>query len=212
MTFADQRRAYLRGQLGDDAAGSDPLGTLAAWIDQAREEGEIEATAMALATVDPDGAPVVRYVLCKGVTDRGVQFFTNTESRKGVALAADPRAAVTFWWPQVERTVRIVGTTELLPRSDVDAYFATRPPGSRISTFASDQSRPIAGRPELEARAAETAARFADAPPTTAPEAWGGYLLVARELELWQGRADRLHDRLHFTREGDRWQVARLQP
>ena len=213
MSFADQRRAYLRGALDEALAGLDPLKTVAAWLDEAKAEGEPEPTAMALATVDPDGQPAVRYVLCKGVTATGVQFFTNTASRKGVALAAEPRAAVTFWFPGMERTIRIVGTTELLPRDAVDHYFSRRPRGSRIGAFASDQSRPVGSRAELEQRAAEADARFAGDGPDHAPEDWGGYELTAREVELWQGRDDRLHDRLRFDRAaGGTWAAVRLQP
>lgn len=214
MSFADQRRAYLRGQLTDEDASRDPLRTLAAWIGEARDAGDPESTAMALATVDPDGGPVVRYVLCKGVTDDGVQFFTNLQSRKGRGLAADPRAAATFWWPTLERTVRLVGTTRLLPRDAVDAYFASRPRGSRIGAWASNQSQPAATRAELEARAAELDARFPAPGPHHAPEEWGGYELVAHEVELWQGRDDRIHDRLRFVRDdAGVWATGvRLQP
>ena len=130
MAFADQRRPYSRGVLGDETKGADPLGTLAEWMQEARDGGDEESNVMALATVDPGGQPVVRYVLCKGVTDRGLRFFTSTESRKGRALAVDPRAAVTFWWPKLERSIRVVGSAELLPREAVDAYFASRPRGS----------------------------------------------------------------------------------
>lgn len=214
MSFADERRAYQRGILGDDVAAQDPLTTLAAWLVEAKTDGDPEPTAMALATVDPDGTPSVRYVLCKGVTDRGVRFFTNLASRKGIALAAEPRAAVSFWWPVLERSVRVVGTTELLDRSAVDAYFAGRPRGSRLGAWASDQSLPVAHRSDLEARAAAVEARFADPEPSTAPESWGGYELVAQEIELWQGRDDRIHDRLRFTRDGasGSWSAVRLQP
>ncbi len=225
MSFADQRRAYLRGALADELAAADPLGTLAAWIDEARADGDPEPTAMALATVDPDGTPAVRHVLCKGVSASGVQFFTNLQSRKGRALAAEPRAAVTFWWPGLERTVRIVGTTRLLPREEVDAYFAGRPRGSRIGAWASAQSEPVAGREVLEARARELEERFPAPEPQRAPDAWGGYELVATEVELWHGRDDRIHDRLRFTRAlpaagadggqaaaAGEWSAVRLQP
>lgn len=214
MSFADERRAYLRGQLGDDAVASDPLATLSLWIKQAQEAGDPEATTMNLATVDPDGQPVVRPVLCKGVDEQGVSFYTNLRSRKGTSLAADPRAAVSFWWPSSERTVRIVGKTKLISRADVDAYFVTRPPGSRLGAYASHQSQPIERREQLDAAYAEVASQFAAAPPATAPEWWGGYTLIAYEVELWQGRADRLHDRLRFTRSSltDDWAATRLQP
>ncbi|MBJ7473363.1 MAG: pyridoxamine 5'-phosphate oxidase [Solirubrobacteraceae bacterium] len=214
MSFADERRAYLRGTLPDELASVDPLHTLTEWITEAKADGHIEATAMALATVDPSGAPAVRQVLCKGVTAGGVQFFTNTESRKGRALAAEPRAAASFWWPSLERTVRLVGTTHLLPREEVDAYFASRPRGSRLGAWASNQSQPIGARAELEDRVRELEERFPDPEPHTAPQEWGGYELVATEIELWQGRDDRIHDRLRFDRAtpGGAWVAQRLQP
>ncbi|MEH3054394.1 MAG: pyridoxamine 5'-phosphate oxidase [Patulibacter minatonensis] len=214
VSLQDQRRAYRRGALDDAITSHDPLATLEAWIAEARADGDPESSAMALATVDPDGQPAVRYVLCKGVSDRGVTFFTNVASRKGHALAHEPRAAVSFWWPGLERSVRITGTAELLPREQVHAYFAARPRGSRIGAFASRQSRPIASRAELEAQGAEADAEFPSPGPEHAPDDWGGYELVAGEVELWQGRDDRLHDRFRFTRDaaGSPWRAERLQP
>ncbi|MDQ8046827.1 MAG: pyridoxamine 5'-phosphate oxidase [Solirubrobacteraceae bacterium] len=214
MSFADQRRAYRKGALSDDAKGLDPLATLSAWMTEAMEGGEPEGTAMSLATVDPDGQPVVRVVLCKGVEGDGIRFFTNLGSRKAVALAAEPRAAATFWWAGLERSVRLVGRTELLPREDVDAYFASRPRGSRLGAWASAQSRPIADRAALEHQAKVIDDTFTDPEPTAAPAEWGGYVLIPHEVELWQGRDDRLHDRFRFTRAaaGEPWTAERLQP
>lgn len=212
VSLQDQRRAYRRGALDDAIADADPLITLTEWIAEAREAGDLEGNAMALATVDPDGQPSVRHVLCKGVTDRGVEFYTNLGSRKGLALAHEPRAAVTFWWPTLERTVRIAGTTELLPRDRVNAYFASRPRGSRIGAYASEQSRPIADRAALEARGAQAEREHPEGGPTDAPDEWGGYELVAHEIELWQGRDDRLHDRFRYLRDGATWRAQRLQP
>lgn len=212
VSLQDQRRAYRRGALDDAIVGSDPLVALHEWIAEARADGDPEPTAMALATVDPDGQPVVRHVLCKGVTERGVEFFTNLDSRKGRALAQEPRAAATFWWPGLERTVRLVGTAELLPRERVDDYFARRPRGSRIGAFASKQSQPIESRAALEAQAQAAEDEHPAPGPTVAPADWGGYELVAHEIELWQGRDDRVHDRFRFTRDGATWTAQRLQP
>lgn len=213
MPFADQRRPYQRGALGDIQPGTDPLAVLAAWMQEARDDGDPEPTAMALATIDPDGTPAVRYVLCKRVTDRGVSFYTGLESRKGRALAAEPRAAATFWWPGLQRSVRIVGVTERLPRDEVNAYFASRPHGSRLGAWSSHQSEPITDRVALERQAATTTAAFHGEEPLTAPEYWGGYELIVTELELWHGREDRLHDRLRFTLTPDgTWNTVRLQP
>ncbi|MBO9532533.1 MAG: pyridoxamine 5'-phosphate oxidase [Solirubrobacteraceae bacterium] len=212
MSLQDQRRAYRRGALDDAIAQADPLRTLADWIDEARAAGDPEPTAMALATVDPDGQPSVRYVLCKGVTDDGLEFFTNLASRKGLALAHEPRAAVTFWFAGLERSVRITGTTRQLERARVDDYFASRPRGSRLGAFASRQSQPIASRSELEAQGAAAEAAHPEPGPERAPAEWGGYALIAGEVELWQGRDDRLHDRFRFTRNGAGWTAQRLQP
>lgn len=215
MTFADQRRAYRRGALDDRAAAvADPLATLVAWIAEATEAGEPEATAMALATVAADGTPSVRHLLCKGIDARGLRFYTGLESRKGRELAATGRAAVSFWWPQLERSVRLVGPVEQLPRDEVEAYFRTRPHGSRIGAWASQQSQPIGDRASLEAQERAVRERFAEPEPMRPPERWGGYELIATEIELWHGREDRLHDRLRFTRADAvaAWQVERLQP
>lgn len=219
MDFASQRRPYRRGVLDDAAPGLDPVATLRAWMQEAYEGGDHESNVMALATIDADGGPAVRYVLCKGVTERGVQFFTNTDSRKGRSLAADSRAAATFWWPGLERSVRLVGAVERLSREVVEEYFASRPRGSRIGAWVSDQTQPIESRAALEARTAQVEARFPDPQPQSPPPSWGGYELVATEVELWQGRDDRIHDRLQFRRnvggaaaDGARWTAVRLQP
>jgi pyridoxamine 5'-phosphate oxidase len=212
VSLEDVRRAYRRGALDDAITAVDPLEVIAAWIVEARADGDPEPNAMALATVDPDGQPSVRYVLCKSVTGRGVEFFTNLGSRKATALAHEPRAAVTFWFAGLERSVRITGTTELLPRDRVDAYFAGRPRGSRLGAFASHQSQPIAGRAELEAQSAAAEAAHPEPGPEHAPDDWGGYELIAHDIELWQGRDDRLHDRFRFLRDGASWTAQRLQP
>lgn len=213
VSLRDQRRAYRKGSLDDAAGGADPLELLTAWIAEAGEAGELEPTAMALATVDPDGSPSVRYVLCKGITPTGVEFFTNTASRKGRALAHEPRAAVTFWWPTLERAVRLIGVTSPLPRETVQDYFASRPRGSRLGAWASHQSQPIESREALAAQSEQVAAAHPEPGPAGAPPEWGGYHLTVHEAELWQGRDDRLHDRLHYARTAaGEWQTQRLQP
>lgn len=215
MSFADERRPYRAGALGDEASALDPLATLAAWMQEARDGGDGDSNVMALATVDPDGGPVVRYVLCKGVTSRGLTFFTNIASRKGRSIASDPRVAATFWWPGPERSIRVVGLAEPLPREAVDEYFASRPRGSRLGAWTSEQSQPIADRAALEAQAASIEAQFTDPEPLGAPAGWGGYEVVVREVELWQGRDDRLHDRFRFVRDPSgegAWTAERLQP
>ncbi|MFT4035386.1 MAG: pyridoxamine 5'-phosphate oxidase [Patulibacter sp.] len=212
MPLHDQRRAYRRGTLDDATVAADPLRTLAAWIDEARAAGEGEPTAMALATIDPGGTPAVRMVLCKAITTSGVEFYTNLQSRKARALAANPAAAATFWFAELERSVRLTGHTRLLPRDQVDRYFASRPRGSRIGAYASHQSEPIASRAQLEAQRDAADAAHPDPGPAVAPASWGGYELIADEVELWQGREDRLHDRFRYLRDGGSWHAARLQP
>jgi pyridoxamine 5'-phosphate oxidase len=191
---------------------ADPLGVIAQWYGEAVSAGLPEPGAMALATASAGGAPSVRFVLLKGVDARGVEFFTNYESRKGHELAENPRAALALFWQPMARQVRVEGRVEVLPEAESDAYFATRARGSRIGAWASLQSRPIPDRAWLDARVAETEARFpGDDVPR--PPYWGGYILVPDAIELWQGRPDRLHDRALFTRAPDGgWAEQRLSP
>lgn len=214
MSLADQRRSYREGALDDDAAGDDPLGTLARWIREATQVGDLEANAMALGTATADGVPSVRHVLCKGVDERGIRFFTSMNSRKGAELAATGHAGASFWWPTLQRSARVVGPAQPLPPDEVAAYFVTRPHGSRIGAWSSQQSQPISGRAALEAQEAAVRARFTGDEPLTPPPGWGGYEIIATEVELWHGREDRLHDRLRYTRAepGAAWTATRLQP
>ena len=191
----------------------DPLRQLLAWIDEARAAGTPEPTAMALATVSADGWPAVRMVLARGIDERGVCFYTNFGSDKGCDLAAVPRAAATFYWDPPQRQVRIVGEVERLTDAESDAYYLARPRGHRLSAWASDQSRPIESREALESRFAQVVARFPLGEEVPRPPDWGGYRLVARSVELWAGRLDRLHDRVRCTRGADgRWHPQRLMP
>jgi pyridoxamine 5'-phosphate oxidase len=166
---------------------------------------------MTVATADAEGRPSARILLIKGVDERGFVFFTNYESRKGLELAANSHAALLFHWIELERQVRIEGMVEKTSAVESDAYFASRPVGSRIGAWASEQSREIASRAELEAREKAFAERFGDEPPR--PPHWGGYRLVPARIEFWQGRPSRLHDRITYTRETDgSWHIARLSP
>ena len=187
----------------------DPLRQFATWFDEAAAAGAAVPEAMALATATRDGRPSVRMVLLKGFDERGFAFYTGYESRKGQELAENPQAALLFHWPG--RQVRIEGRVELLPAAESDAYFASRPRASRLSAIASRQSEVLSGREELEVRVAELAERFADAEPPR-PARWGGYRLVPEAYELWQHRDDRLHDRLRYRRDGERWLIERLSP
>jgi pyridoxamine 5'-phosphate oxidase len=189
-----------------------PLELVRDWYGEAVAAGLPEPSAMALATATPDGAPSVRFLLLKGIDDDGVQFFTNYESRKGRELAENPRAALAMFWQPLQRQVRLEGTVTPLDEAESDAYFATRARGSRIGAWASLQSRTIPDREWLEARVAETEARFPD-DDVPRPPYWGGYRLVPDAVELWQGRPNRLHERRHFTRgEDGTWHEQLLSP
>jgi pyridoxamine 5'-phosphate oxidase len=190
----------------------DPLDRVRAWYEEAVAAGIAEPEAMALATASADGVPSVRIVLLKGIDARGIRFFTNYESRKGRELAENPRAAVTLHWQRMHRAVRMEGAVERLAAAESDAYFASRGRGSRLGAWASRQGTAIAGRSVLEGAYAEADARHpGDDVPR--PGYWGGYRLVPSAIELWQGRADRLHDREHFLRgEDGAWRSERLSP
>jgi pyridoxamine 5'-phosphate oxidase len=188
----------------------DPLKQFAAWFADAREAGVDVPEAVALATATPDGAPSLRMVLLKGFDERGFVFHTNYESRKGLELAANPRAALLFHWRALGRQVRIEGTVRRSSHADSEAYFRTRPHGGRIGAWASPQSRPIADRAALDAAVAEVEARLGADPPL--PPHWGGFVVAPRSYEFWQHRDDRLHDRFRYCRTRGRWTVHRLAP
>ncbi len=193
-------------ELLESQVDPDPLRQFARW----REEAGDEAGGVALATATPDGAPSVRMVLLKSADEHGLTFFSNYESRKGQELASNPRAAVLVYWPAAGRQVRVEGEVTRLDPSESDAYFATRPAGSRVSAAASPQSAVVADRAELERRVDELRGLHGDDPPR--PESWGGYRLVPATWEFWQHREDRLHDRLRYRRDGTSWLVERLAP
>src|SRR5690606_2119349 len=177
-----------------------------------RTAGLLEPNAMGLATVDAEGRPSVRMVLLKGFDAEGFVFFTNYESRKAVELGTNPHAALIFWWDRLHRQVRIEGRVERASEAEADAYYASRPYGSRIGAWTSPQSRVIADRGSLEASEADDRRRFPEDSPVPRPPHWGGFRLVPAQIEFWQGRLSRLHDRLRYRREGTRWQIDRLAP
>lgn len=210
MSIADLRTEYKRGALDEAHADADPIKQFARWFDEARAADVAEPNAMVLATADQTGRPSARVVLLKGVDERGFVFFTNYESRKGVELAANPQAALLFFWPELERQVRIEGPVERVAERESDEYFRSRPLASRIGAWASPQSRVIASRAWLMARAAEMGLRHGTNP--SRPPFWGGYRVLPQAVEFWQGRPSRLHDRLRYTRAEGGWMRERLAP
>ena len=205
------RRDYAGAGLGEADLDADPVVQFGRWFQAAAAAGLDEPNAMTLATATPDGRPSARMVLLKGVDADGFVFYSNYGSRKGQELAANPLAALVFWWAPLARQVRVEGPVERCAPEESAAYFATRPRGAQLGAWASPQSRVLADRAALERRVAELAARFAGAVPP--PPDWGGYRLRPQVVEFWQGRPDRLHDRLRYRRrpEGG-WAVERLAP
>lgn len=236
MAIADIRRDYTAGQLDRSGLDADPFAQFKRWFDEASRTKQaggrfrrfgiglyksfaalfssknLEANAMSLATVGADGKPSVRMVLLKGVDHRGFIFFTNYLSRKGRELEANPQAALTFYWPELERQVCVAGPVTKLPRAESEAYFHSRPRGSQIAAAASNQSQPVANRGELEKLFQLIEQQFASK-PVPMPEHWGGFVLSPERIEFWQGRASRLHDRFCYSRSKDgKWIVERLAP
>ncbi len=212
-TLADLRINYSRASLDEAEAAPSPFAQFDRWFKEALAAKLPEPNTMTLATVGDDGRPSARIVLIKAVDDRGFVFFTNYESRKGRDLDANPHAALLFYWIELERQVRIEGHIEKTTEEESDRYFASRPLGSRIGAWASEQSTVIDSRATLEAREKDVSARFGDNPPR--PPHWGGYRLVPDALEFWQGRPSRLHDRLLYTRDDTAphgWTISRLSP
>jgi pyridoxamine 5'-phosphate oxidase len=210
--LAELREDYAIGGLDEAGAGLDPVALLRRWLHDAIGAGLYDATAMVLSTVDPDGSPSSRMVLCKGLDERGLVFFTNYESAKAQALAHETRAALLFPWHPLQRQVRVVGTVTKVGDDENDAYFAGRPRASQLGAVASPQSAPVASREELDARFAAVLAEHADR-DVPRPEHWGGYRLEPRSYEFWQGRTGRLHDRLRYDRAPDgAWTTTRLAP
>jgi pyridoxamine 5'-phosphate oxidase len=217
MAFWSTIRAFfiagksVLGGLSEEGAGDDPLALFHSWFREAVASGLYLPESMALGTATPDGRPSVRLVLLKGYDERGFVFFTNYGSRKATELDLNPEATLVFHWGILQRQVRLEGTAERIPKEESEAYFQTRARGSQIGAWASRQSEPLATRGDLEAQVREYEAQFqgGDVP---LPPFWGGYRLSPRSMEFWQGRANRLHDRIKFTREGEGWARARLYP
>jgi pyridoxamine 5'-phosphate oxidase len=206
------RKHYQHEGLAEGGLAADPFEQFTAWFHEADEAGVTEPNAMVLSTADAEGRPSSRTVLLKGFDRRGFVFYTNYGSRKGTELAANPRAALLFPWIALARQVVVRGRVEKVGRDETAAYFRTRPHGSQLGAWASEQSSPVAGREVLEQRYAELAARYPEGEGVPVPPFWGGYRVVPEAVEFWQGRENRLHDRLCFLAEGDGWRVERLCP
>jgi pyridoxamine 5'-phosphate oxidase len=215
---AGLRRSYEGGALSESAVPAEPLTFFSIWFTAAVSAGLPEPNAMILATAGPDGEPSARTVLLKGYGLDGFRFFTNHGSRKGRDLQRNPRASLLFPWYPVHRQVRVTGRVARLSEPDAEAYFRTRPYGSQIGAWASRQSTEIGSRAELVDRFAELAARWPEGTEIPLPPFWGGYLVIPDEVEFWQGRPDRLHDRLVYRRktegsqETGHWSIVRLSP
>lgn len=217
MSFIETLRALLtlgRGVLkglSEETAGSDPIALFGQWFEDAKRAGLYLPEAMMLATADRNGVPSARMMLLKGFDERGFRFFTNYGSRKGSELGENSKAALVFYWGRLQRQVRVQGQVEKLTEEESRAYFETRPRGSQLGAWASEQSAVLASRDELEQRFREVSARF-EGQAVPLPPFWGGLRLVPDRIEFWQGRADRLHDRLAYTRKSEGWERVRLSP
>lgn len=210
MNVADLRQEYMRAGLAEADAHADPIAQFERWFRDAQAAGLPLVNATTLATVSASGAPTARVVLLKAVECDGFVFYSNYLSRKGRELAAQPLACLVFLWSELERQVRVEGRVDRVPAADSDAYFATRPLGARLSAWASAQSDTVASRADLERSLEAMRTRHGENP--TRPPHWGGYRLLPEAIEFWQGRADRLHDRLLYRRGANGWAIERLAP
>ena len=211
MSLSDLRRDYMFAGFSEADADPDPFRQFQLWFEQASGAGILEPNAMALATATPEGVPSARMVLLKGFDERGFAFYTNYESRKGAELTANPHAALVFFWVDLARQVRIEGSVERVSAQESDTYFHSRPQGSQLSAATSHQSAILPDRAALEREVERLAERYAgqDIPR---PEFWGGFRVVPTTIEFWQGRPNRLHDRLRYRRDAERWIIERLSP
>jgi pyridoxamine 5'-phosphate oxidase len=212
MDLTGLREEYGRGGLDLPDLTDDPIEMFERWMRQSVDAGLHEPNAMVVSTVSADGRPSSRTVLLKGVGPGGFVFFTNQASRKGDELAANPRCALLFPWHPLERQVRVEGAATALDAAEVEAYFHSRPRGAQLGAWASAQSTPVGSRADLAAAYARVHERFGDDGPVPVPPTWGGYRVAPEVVEFWQGRPSRMHDRLVYRRDGERWVVERLAP
>jgi pyridoxamine 5'-phosphate oxidase len=211
LRLAEMRQAYQRAGLAEADLAPDPFTQFRRWLADVVQAAFVEPNATVLATAGTNGAPSARTVLLKGVDSSGFVFFSNYMSRKGRQIAESPRASLLFPWHPIARQVEVGGVVERLGAEESAAYWATRPRGSQLGAWASRQSSVVASRDVLEERLARLTERYADR-PVPPPDFWGGYRVVPETVEFWQGRADRMHDRLRYRRDGDVWVVERLAP
>ena len=211
LNIADIRRNYTKEGLVDNKLPENPIELFTQWVEEAINSKALEPNAMALATVSPAGLPNVRMVLLKGIEDGSIRFYTNYNSRKGDDLTSKPVASCTFWWAELERQVRLSGPVERIMDAESESYFQSRPKEHQIGAWVSNQSSPVESREVLEEKFAEAKNRFKgrDIPK---PEDWGGYDIHIQEIEFWQGRPGRLHDRIAYKKVNGAWQYQRLQP
>lgn len=208
---SDLRKEYTRAGLTESDVAPDPTEQFRRWFDEALAANLHEPNAMTVATATPDGRPSARVVLLKGFDGRGFVFYTNYEGRKGRELEENPRASILFYWGELERQVRIEGTVSRVSDKESDAYYASRPRGSRLGAFASEQSRPVENRGVLEDRLKELEREY-EGRDVPRPAFWGGYRVEPGAFEFWQGRENRLHDRISYRKVRGGWKIERLQP
>ncbi|MEM9545050.1 MAG: pyridoxamine 5'-phosphate oxidase [Bacteroidota bacterium] len=210
--ISEMRETYDKGTLDESHVVSDAIKQFEIWFQEAKEADILEPNAMALSTLGLDGTPQSRIVLLKGLEEEGFIFYTNYESDKGKEIAKNPNASLLFLWKSIQRQVRVSGTIEKVSREKSERYFHSRPKGSQVGAWVSPQSRVISDKEKLHKRKKELLKQYKDEDKLPLPDFWGGYILIPTKIEFWQGRPNRLHDRLRYTREEKDWKIERIAP